>query len=283
MHPGLVVVRISGWGQDGPNRTRPGFGTLVEAASGLAAMSGEPDGTPLVPPFPLADMYAGLYAANAILMALYHRDVHGGGGETIDVALFEAVFSVLGPLAAEHAALGHVRTRTGGRSRNSSPRGVYATSDGGYLAVSGSTPDTAIRFLKAYGLGALLDDPRFATNEARVRNAAALDVLVAEAIARLPQAEHARIVAEHGLTAAPIQTIADIVEDPHWQARELTVDVEDDDGVTRMHNVVPRLANAPGSIRSSGPRLGADNELIYGEELGLAPPEVERLARDGVI
>lgn len=282
-HPGLVVVRVSGWGQDGPNRTQPGFGTLVEAASGLAAMSGEPDGAPLVPPFPLADMYAGLYAANAVLMALYHRDVHGGGGETIDVALFDAVFSVLGPLAAEHAALGHVRTRTGARSRNSSPRGVYATSDGGYLAVSGSTPDTAVRFLRAYGLGDLLLDPRFATNEARVRNAVDLDALVSAAIARLPLAEHRQIVAENGLTAAPVQTIADIVADPHWQARGLTVDVDDDAGAVRMHNVVPRLANSPGSIRHPGPTLGADNEAIYRDELGLSSDQLARLGRDGII
>ncbi len=281
--PGLILVRISGWGQDGPDRANPGFGTLVEAASGLAAMSGEPDGTPLVPPFPLADMYAGLYATNAILMALYHRDVHGGGGETIDVSLFESVFSVLGPLAAEYAALGHVRTRTGGRSRNSAPRGVYATADDGFLAVSASTPDTAVRFLRAYGLGDLLADPRFATNEARVRNAEALDSLVAGAIARLPLAEHRRIVAEHRLTATPVHTIADIEQDPHWQARELTVEIDDGEGPVRMHNVVPRLTNSPGAIRSTGPHLGADNEAVYGQELGLSGEELERLQQSGVI
>ena len=281
--PGLILVRISGWGQDGPDRANPGFGTLVEAASGLAAMSGEPDGTPLVPPFPLADMYAGLYAANAILMALYHRDVHGGGGETIDVSLFESVFSVLGPLAAEYAALGHIRSRTGGRSRNSAPRGVYATADGGFLAVSASTPDTAVRFLRAYGLGDLLADPRFATNEARVRNVEVLDGLVADAIAGLPQAEHRRVVDEHRLTATPVQTIADIVQDPHWRARGLTVDVGDGDDAVTMHNIVPRLANTPGTIRSAGPALGADNEAIYGQELGLGAKDLERLMRNGII
>lgn len=282
-HPPLIVVRISGWGQDGPDRERPGFGTLVEAASGLAAMTGEPDGPPLLPPFPLADMYAALYAANATLMALYHRDVRGGTGQTIDVALFEAVFSVLGPLAAEHAAQGQVRDRHGSRSRNSSPRGIYRTADGGYLVVSASTPDTATRFLRAYGLDDLLTDPRFATNEARVRNAAALDALVVEAIAGRTLAEHRVIVDRDGLTAVPVQTIADLVDDPHWQARGLTVDVGDDQGVVRMHNVVPRLSATPGSIRSPGPRLGADNEAIYGEELGLSAADLEWLRRDGVI
>ena len=282
-HPGLILVRISGWGQDGPDRDRPGFGTLVEAASGLAAMTGDPDGPPVLPPFPLADMYAALYAANGVLMALYDRDVHDGGGGTIDVALFEAVFSTLGPLAAEYAATGHVRTRTGGRSRNSAPRGVYETADGGYLAVSASTPDTAERFLNAYGLGDLLTDPRFATNETRVRNAPALDALVAEAISLRSLAENRQIVEEHRLTAAPVQTIADIAQEPLWHARELTVDVGDDEGVVRMHNVVPRMTPAAGEMRWPGPRLGAHNQEVYGDELGLSLEELEGIRRAGII
>ncbi|MBA2519588.1 MAG: CoA transferase [Chloroflexia bacterium] len=283
-HPGIIVVRISGWGQTGPNRARPGFGTLVEAASGLAAMTGTPDQPPLLPPFPLADMYAALYAVNATLMALYHRDLHDGGGQTIDVALFDAVFSVLGPLAAEYAASGQVRTRaSGGRSQNSAPRGVYRTADDAYLAVSASTPDTAERFLRAYGLGELLADPRFATNEARVTNAVALDAIVVEAMARHPIAEHRRIVTRHRLTAVPIQTIADIAQDPHWQARELTVDLADDDGAVRMHNVVPRLSQTAGQIRWPGPPLGAHNQEIFEQELGLAPEEVQRLRQAGIV
>ncbi|MDQ3694573.1 MAG: CoA transferase [Chloroflexota bacterium] len=283
-HPGLIVVRISGWGQDGPNRARPGFGTLVEAASGLAAMTGTPDQPPLLPPFPLADMYAALYAVNATLMALYHRDVHGGGGQTIDVALFESVFSVLGPLAAEYAALGQVRTRAGGgRSQNSAPRGVYRTADGAYLAVSASTPDTAERFLRAYGLGELLADQRFATNEARVANAVALDAIVVEALASHTLAEHRQIVTRHRLTAVPIQTIADIARDPHWQARELLVDVADDHGAVRMHNVVPRLSETAGQIRWPGPPLGAHNQEIFEQELGLTPEELQSLRREGIV
>ncbi len=282
-HAGLIMVRLSAWGQDGPYRDRPGFGTLVEAASGLAAMSGEPDSPPLVPPFPLADMYAALYAANAILMTLYDRDVHGGRGQTIDVSLFEALFSVLGPLAAEYETLGKVRPRQGARSRNSAPRGVYRTADGGYLAVSGSTPDTAERFLRAYDLGDLLSDPRFVTNEARVTNVAALDALVAEAIARRTLAENQEIVERHRLTAVPVQTIADISRDPHWQARGLTVDVSDDDGAVRMHRPVPRLSVTDSEMRWPGPRLGAHNQEIYGQELGIFPEELERLQREGVI
>lgn len=282
-NPKLVIVRISGWGQDGPYRDRPGFGTLVEAASGLAAMTGEPDGPPLLPPFPMADMYAALYAASATLMALYHRDVHGGNGQVIDVALFEAIFSVLGPLAAEYAEQGVVRTRQGSRSRNAAPRGVYRTADGGYLAISASTPDTAERFLRAYGLGHLLEDPRFATNEARVRHAHELDRLVEEAIASRTLEENRQIIERYRLTAVPIQTIADIARDPHWQARKLFLDVADEEGPVRMHRVIPLLSETPGEICRPGPALGADNDAIYRGELGLTEEELQELRAGGII
>src|SRR3954471_12369044 len=182
-HPGLVLLRISGWGQTGPGAGRPGFGTLVEAASGFAAMNGEPDGAPIVPAFPLADMSSALYAVNAAMFALYHRDVHGGGGQVVDVSLFESLFSLLGPLPAEYQALGRLRERNGSRSKNAGPRGCYRTSDGRYIAVSGSTPKMAERFLQAYGLDQLLQDDRFRTNEARVRHAADLDAQICSAIA----------------------------------------------------------------------------------------------------
>ena len=136
-NPRLILVRISGWGQTGPSSRRPGFGTLVEAASGFAAMNGEPGGAPIVPAFPLADMTSALYAVNAVMFALYHRDVHGGPGQVVDVALFESLFSLLGPLAAEYAASGRLRERNGSRSKNAGPRGCYPTSDGRYIAVSG--------------------------------------------------------------------------------------------------------------------------------------------------
>lgn len=283
LHPGLIIVRISGWGQEGSYRDRPGFGTLVEAASGLAAMSGEPEGDPLLPPFPLADMYSALYAASAALMALYHRDVHRGSGQVIDVALFESVFSVLGPLAAEYAALGRVRPRQGSRSVNAAPRGVYRTADGSYLAVSASTPDTAERFLRAYGLGHLLRDPRFNSNEARVRHTTELHELVTDAIGSRTLAENQEIIDRHRLTAVPVQTIADIEADPHWLARELLVDATDDSGSLRMHRALPRLSVTPGEIRWPGPALGADNERIYSQDLGLSPDEIARLRDDGVI
>jgi crotonobetainyl-CoA:carnitine CoA-transferase CaiB-like acyl-CoA transferase len=282
-NPNVVFARISGWGQTGPDAERPGFGTLMEAASGFAAMNGEPDGAPIVPSVPLADMTAALYAVNAILVALYHREHHDGHGQVIDVSLFESLFSILGPLPAEHAAFGRVRTRAGSRSRNSSPRGCYATREGAWLAVSGSTPKMAERFLTAYGLDALLRDPRFATNEARVRHNLDLDAAVAAAIAARTLDENLAIVRAHALTAVPVQTVADIERDPHWRARHLLVDVATDHGTVRMHDVVPRLSESPGRIRRPGVGLGHDNASVYADLLGLTPDTIADLTTRGVL
>jgi crotonobetainyl-CoA:carnitine CoA-transferase CaiB-like acyl-CoA transferase len=283
-HSRLILLRLSGWGQTGPGAERPGFGTLIEAASGFAAMNGEADGPPIVPAFPLADMSAALYATNAIMFALYHRDVHGGQGQVIDLSLFESLFSLLGPLPAEHAALGRVRTRAGSQSGNSSPRGCYRTSDDGWIAVSASTPRMAERFFRAYGLDAMLADPRFATNEARVRHRLEVDRAVCEAVGARTLAENVAIINAHALTAVPVQTVADIERDAHWAARQLTVDVPTPDGgVVRMHSVVPRLSATPGSVRSSGGSLGQHNADVFGTELGLLADDLARLAQTGTI
>lgn len=282
-HPGLILVRISGWGQTGPASQRPGFGTLVEAASGFAAMNGEPDGAPIVPAFPLADMTSALYAVNAAMFAIYHRDLNGGSGQVIDVSLFESLFSLLGPLPAEYHALGRVRQRLGSRSRNAGPRGCYKTSDGRFIAVSGSTPKMAERFLQAYGLGHLLDDERFRSNEARVRNSAALDEQIVAAIASRSLEENLRIIDECELTAIAVQTIADIDQDAHWRARHLLVDVADGQRPIRMHDAVPRMSATPGEVRQAGGVLGADNDAVYGGELGLSCEQREALRRTGII
>ncbi len=281
-HPRLILLRISGWGQTGPDSGRPGFGTLVEAASGFAEMNGEPNGGPIVPGFPLADSVSALYASNAIMFALYHRDVHGASGQVIDVSLFESLFSLLGPLPAEYAAHGSLRRRNGSRSRNAGPRGCYPTSDGQWIAVSGSTPKMAERFLRSFGLDHLLDDPRFATNGARVAHTRELDEEIARAIQTRTLAENLRIIEDNHLTAGPVQTIAEIEADPHWQARGLTLDVPNGSGGVRMHNVVPRLSDTPGTINWVGGALGQDNERVY-SEFDVPCDEQQRLRAAGVI
>lgn len=281
-HPRLILLRISGWGQTGPGAGRPGFGTLVEAASGFAAMNGEPQGAPIVPSFPLADTTAALYAANAIMFALYHRDVHQGSGQVIDLSLFESLFSVLGPLPAEYAALGKTRSRNGSRSKNAGPRGCYRTKDERWIAVSGSTPKMAERFLGAFGLDSLLADPRFATNEARVSHGLELDAAIAQAIGARTLAENLAIIGAHNLTAGPVNTVAEIEADPHWQSRQLTVDVPDNGASLRMHGIVPRMSATPGHISWTGGELGQDNHPVY-QDLGISCDELRALSADGVI
>jgi crotonobetainyl-CoA:carnitine CoA-transferase CaiB-like acyl-CoA transferase len=236
-----------------------------------------------VPAFPLADMSAALYASQAITMALYHRDARGGRGQVIDVSLFESLFSLLGPLPAEYAATGRVRTRDGSRSGNSSPRGCYRTSDGQWIAISGSTPKMAERVLRAWGLDGLLADPRFATNEARVRHAGDVDRAVADAISARTLAENISIIRDHALTAVPVQTVADIEHDPHWIARGLLVDVPSARGDVRMHDVVPRLSATPGRIDHAGGALGQDTDAFLRDELGLSGPDIDGLRARGAI
>ena len=283
VNPRLVMVRISGWGQSGPAATRPGFGTLVEAAAGFAAMNGSAEGPPILPSFPIADMTCGLYAANAVMLALYHRDAHNGEGQCVDVSLFESLFSLLGPLAAEYKSFGKVRTRQGNRSTNTGPRGCYRTADGYWIAVSASTPKMAERFLEGYGLGELLQDPRFATNEQRVRHAAELDAAVSAAIGALNLDANLAIIEKHKLTAQPVQTIADIEADPHWKNLQLTLDVGGDGQAVRMHNVIPHLSATPGNIRWPGGELGRHNEEIYCDELKMSRGDLDSLRSRGVI
>jgi len=279
---GLVIVRISGWGQEGPYRHRPGFGTFVEAMSGFASMTGPAEAPPTLPPVPLADMSAALYGAAAALIALRRRD-QSGEGQVIDLSLLEPLFSLLGPLAAEYRLIGRVRERIGNRSYNSAPRNTYRTRDGRWVAISASTPGMAARFFQAIGRADLLEDERFATNEARVRHVDELDGTVAGEIARYSLPELLERFEAHKVGAAPVYDIAQLLDDPHVRARGLVVDVAGPEGVTPMHDVIPRLLGTPGRIRWAGPPLGAHNEEIYVKELSLPEAELLRLRREGVV
>jgi crotonobetainyl-CoA:carnitine CoA-transferase CaiB-like acyl-CoA transferase len=284
LQPGLILTRISGWGQLGPKSGFPGFGTLVEAATGFAAMNGEASGPPIVPGFPLADMITGLYASNAIMFALYYRDVKNGEGQVIDVSLFESLFSLLGPLSAEYAAFGKIRLRQGSRSRNASPRGVFQTSDGHWIAVAASTPKMAERFLESYGLGAMLLDPRFADNESRVKHAPELDAIISDVIGKRTLEKNLEIINNNKLTAIQVQTIADIEDDSHWEARPLLLDIADPKmGRVRMHNALPFFSKTPGEIKWVGGEIGADNQTFYADELGLTENQVEQFRLKGII
>ena len=282
-NPRLVMVRVSGWGQDGPYRDRPGFGTMVEAMSGFAATTG-PAESPTLPSFPMADMVAAQAGAVAVLAALRHRDRVSGRGQMIDVPLYEPLLAILGPNALEYRAHGIVRERIGNRSPTASPRGTYKTQEGKWVALSASTPASAEALFKALGLEGLLADPRFATNDARIANGEAVDQALAEAIGRRSREEIVRLFETEGLTAAPVYDIADIMEDPHFKARRTFVELPDPQlGTVTMSAPTPRLSETPGSIRWPGPALGAHNREVFAHELGLSDAELEKLKANGII
>jgi len=282
-NPRLVMVRVSGWGQDGPYRDRPGFGTMVEAMSGFAATTG-PAESPTLPSFPMADMVAAQAGAVAVLAALRHRDRVSGRGQMIDVPLYEPLLAILGPNALEYRAHGIVRKRIGNRSHNASPRGTYETQDGKWVALSASTPASADAMFKALGIGHLLGDPRFATNDARIANGEAVDQALAEAIGRRSREEIVRLFETEGLTAAPVYDIVDIMEDAHFKARRTFVELPDPQlGTVTMSAPTPRLSETPGKVRWAGAALGAHNGEVYAGELGLTDSELEKLKADGII
>lgn len=282
-NPRLIFARVSGWGQDGPYRDRPGFGTMVEAMSGFAAATGPADRPPTLPSFPMADMVAALAGTAAVLAALRHRDRVSGRGQVIDISLYEPLLSVLGPAAAEYALDGRIRTRHGNQSDNASPRGTYQTRDGKWMALSASTPASATALFDGLGLGDMLKDPRFATNDARVAHNDLVDTALAQAIGARMLDEMQMLFEQVDLTASPVYDIADITKDPHVVARGILTDVPDPDlGAVRMTAPTPRLAETPASIRWTGPPLGAHNREVYAS-IGIGEAELETLKREGIL
>lgn len=265
-NPKLVVVRISGWGQDGPYHQRPGFGTVIEGMSGFAAINGFEDREPVLPPMYLADGVAGVYGASAAMMALREAERDGGAGQVIDLPLYDPLFALLGPQAANYRLTGQPRRATGSRSSNSAPRNAYRCRDGKYVSLSGSTQSMAERVFKAIGRPELIEDPRFRTNADRLKNVEALDALIGEFIGGMDQAELVALMEAAEVTVGPIYDIAQIMADPHVVEREIIADYPDEEiGHLPMHHVVPRLARTPGSIRTPAPSLGQHNRDLLAE------------------
>jgi formyl-CoA transferase len=283
INPKLVVVRISGWGQSGPYRERPGFGSLVEGMSGLAALSGFADREPLLPPFALADAVAGYAGAMSTLIALRHAEASGGKGQVIDLPLFDPLFSILGPEAAHYQLSGKIKQRAGSRSSNAAPRNVYRTKDGRWIALSASIQQMAMRLFVAIGRPELCEDPRFKTNAARVANVDALDQIIGAFIAQKTQAANLEFFEAAEITIGPIYDIGQIVDDPHFQDRETIVELPDGDvGQFAMNGIVPRMLGTPGEFFGPAPKLGEHNHEVL-EGLGLDAASIEGLYDAGVI
>lgn len=264
-NPGLILVRVTGFGQDGPYASRPGFGTLAESMSGFAAITGEPDGPPTLPPFGLADSIAGITAASAALMALYHRDARGGTGQVIDLAIIEPIVTVLGPQPTIFDQLGTLQPRRGNRSDNNAPRNTYRTRDGEWVAISTSANTIAERVMRLVGHPEVIDEPWFASGVGRAAHGDLLDGYVAAWIAERDRDEVMAAFDAAQAAIAPIYDVAQLMADPHAVAREMFAAVDDPAlGTVRMQNVLFRMSATPGAIRSTGRALGADTDEILG-------------------
>jgi crotonobetainyl-CoA:carnitine CoA-transferase CaiB-like acyl-CoA transferase len=262
INPALVIVRVSGWGQTGVYRDKPGFGTLVEAMSGFAHLNGFADKPPALPPLALADMIAGIYGAAGVLTALRVAE-QTGQGQTVDLSLFEPIFSVIASEAAKYKVTGTVSERAGNQSSHTAPRNLYPCRDDKYVSMSGSMQSMAMRIFQAMGRADLQTDPRFVDNDARVSNRDALDEIISQFIIERTQAENLELFETAGVTVGPVCSVADLMTHPYTLSREAIVTVKDDElGDLPMHNIVPRLDKTPGGLRRPAPKLGEHTEEI---------------------
>jgi crotonobetainyl-CoA:carnitine CoA-transferase CaiB-like acyl-CoA transferase len=282
VNPGLVVARVTAFGQTGPYASRPGFGTVAEAMSGFAAVTGEPDGPPTLPPFGLADGIAALATAYAITAALRHRDATGAG-QVVDLAIIEPILMMLGAPITAYDELGYVQPRTGNRSVNNAPRNVYRTADGDWVAVSTSSQSIAERVLRLVGRSDLVDQPWFGSGRERAEHADELDEAVGSWIADRPTSVVVESFEAAQAAVGRVHDIRGVLSDPQYEALGTALSVDDPDlGPTRMQNVLFRLSATPGSVRWAGRAHGADTDEVL-EELGLTADEIGRLRKDGVV
>ncbi|MFF3667965.1 CaiB/BaiF CoA transferase family protein [Microtetraspora malaysiensis] len=277
-NPGLVLARVTGFGQFGPYARRPGFGTLAEAMSGFAAMTGEPDGPPTLPPFGLADGICALATAFSIMTAL-----KSGRGQVVDMSIIEPILSVLGAQPTVYDRLGVVPPRTGNRSVNNAPRNTYRCADGSWVAVSTSAQNIAERVMRLVGRPEFIDEPWFTTGAGRVRHADELDGAVAAWVARHTRDEVLAAFEEAQAAVAPVYDVRDVMADPQIAALDAITTVEDPElGPLRMQNVMFRLSETPGAIRWTGRPHGADTDEVLGA-LGLPPARIAELREKGVV
>ena len=283
-NPGLILVRLTGFGQTGPYSSRPGFGTLAESMSGFAHLTGDPACPPTLPAFGLADTICGIAASSAVLMALRHREVQGGDGQDIDINILEPMMLAVGPAPIIYDQLGIIEERHGNRSTNNSPRNVYPTRDGAWVAVSSSTTNIARRVMSLVGREDVTDEPWFATGRGRAEHADLLDGLVGDWIKARDRAEVLEEFTAAGAAIAPVYNAKDIVEDPHIRETEMLTTVDDPDfGPMLMHNVLWKMSQTPGQIRFTGRAEGADTDEVLQEQLGYSADDIAEMRRKQIV
>lgn len=281
--PELIMVHLTGFGRTGPRAQDPGFGSLVEAYAGAAYINGHADREPLIQPFGLGDASAAIFAAFAVMVAVFNRD-QGGGGQDIDLALYEGLYTMLGPQVINYDQLGTVQERYGADNPFVAPRGAFKTKDDHWVAVSGSTQVTFERICHSLDLGELLSDPRFATNEMRVMHGTELATFISKAVGSRERDNVLSAARENNATIGAVNNVADTFDDPQMKARENITTVDDDElGPIRMQNVAIRFNKTPGAIRHAGPRKGQYNDEIYRGQLGIGEEDFTKLEQEGVI
>ena len=275
-NPGLVVARLTGFGQTGPYSSRAGFGTLAEAMSGFAASTGEPDGPPTLPAFGLADSICGIAASSAVLMALRHRD-RTGAGQVIDLSILEPIMTAVGPGPTVYQQLGEIPQRHGNRSTNNAPRNTYRTADDKWVAISTSAQRIAERVLELVGHPEVIDEPWFATGASRAEHVEELDAYVGGWIRQRDRETVLEAFTEAGAAIAAVYDAKDIAEDPHVRETQMLLEVEDPElGPLLQHNVMWRMSESPGRIRFTGRAIGADTDEVLGE-LGYTAADITQL------
>ncbi len=283
-NPGLILARISGYGQTGPYAARPGFAAVAEAFGGLRYVTGEPERPPVRPNLSLGDSVAGLHAALGILMALYHRDVKGGNGQVIDVALYEAVLNLMEGTIPEYDKAGVKREREGMRLTGIVPSGTYPCADGAYIVIGANGDSIFRRFMGAIGREDLAGDARLASNEGRSKRVDEIDEAIMAWTKGRKSLDALKILSEVDVPSGPIYSAAEMLADPHYHARGVfeEADLGGGDRV-KLPKLAPRLGETPGEMRWIGPALGEHNTEVYRDWLGYPAAELERLSKEGVI
>jgi formyl-CoA transferase len=283
-NPGIILARISGYGQTGPYAQKPGFAAVAEAFGGLRYVTGEPERPPVRPNLSLGDSVAGLHAALGILMALYHRDARGGSGQVIDVALYESVLNLMEGTIAEFDLAGIKREREGMRLTGIVPSGTYACADGAYIVIGANGDSIFRRLMSAMGREDLANDARLAQNDGRSRHVDEIDAAISDWTRRHAAQEALRRLDAAEVPSGPIYSAAEMVDDPHYRERGVYQQAVLPGGASvKLPTVAPKMAGTPGCLRWIGPPLGAHNSEVYRDWLGLPATELVRLAAQGVI
>ncbi|MET8983450.1 CoA transferase [Streptomyces sp. NPDC004539] len=283
-HPRLVILHVTGYGAGGPHSDRPGYGTLAEAMSGFAHLVGEPGGPPSLPPFMLADGVAAQTATHAVLAALYHRDVHGGAGQIVDVNLIEPLARLIESATLSYDQLGISPVRSGSRFDASAPRNCYRCADGGWLALSSASPRMAQRVFTVVGRADLAADPGYYEPAGRAARGDEIDKVVADWVAERPLAEALAAFEDGGCAVARVYDAEALLNDPHLTARGTFPVIDDPDlGPVRVQAPATRLSSTPATVRGLGRALGADNDHVYGGLLGLDATRLAALRAAGTI